>query len=388
MQGENLNIVMLSEGIWPVQIGGMQKYSYNMLVHWAPLVNQFILVSSYISEYDSNEILDSLPSIVREKVSIRWVKFQQKGKLPTAYINACKQLSKDMFASVESELGDIDFVYAHGFCGYAFVRQKGFYYKLITNLHGLEMFQKTSGLKHNLQMSVFRKTAANLISQSDLVINLGGRLKEILVAQGAKEEAIITQSVGLSEEWIPSKLPQNKNDCVKFLFIGRYERRKGIKELFVVCKKLSSEKKSFILNFIGELPVEHQNAFPELNYIGEITKKDDLILKIDQSDVLICPSWSEGMPTVILEAMSRGLFIIASDVGATSELVDDTVGVLIPAGSKSLLYDSMLNSINNADQLIKNEGTVQIVRSRYLWDAIILKLNNKLLELKKEKLKA
>ena len=41
------------------------------------------------------------------------------------------------------------------------------------------------------------------------------------------------------------------------------------------------------------------------------------------SDVLVVPSLSEGMPTVILEAMARGKAVIATDVGAVSDLVSE-----------------------------------------------------------------
>ena len=44
---------------------------------------------------------------------------------------------------------------------------------------------------------------------------------------------------------------------------------------------------------------------------------------LDSADTLVLPSISEGMPNVILEAMSRGLSIIATDVGANSLMVSD-----------------------------------------------------------------
>ena len=51
----------------------------------------------------------------------------------------------------------------------------------------------------------------------------------------------------------------------------------------------------------------------------------------------MCPSYSEGMPNVIMEAMSRGLAIIATDVGAVSKLVDEENGWLInPRGLEKL----------------------------------------------------
>ena len=53
------------------------------------------------------------------------------------------------------------------------------------------------------------------------------------------------------------------------------------------------------------------------------------------------PSLSEGMPTVILEAMARGKAVIATDVGAVSELVSEENGVLIQAGSVEELSNAL-----------------------------------------------
>ncbi|MGB0418765.1 MAG: glycosyltransferase family 4 protein, partial [Opitutales bacterium] len=73
--------------------------------------------------------------------------------------------------------------------------------------------------------------------------------------------------------------------------------------------------------FIGPIPKEKQLDLPWVQYRGSVSDQDALKAELDQGDVLVCPSYSEGMPTVILEAMARGLAIVATDVGATCELV-------------------------------------------------------------------
>ena len=65
-------------------------------------------------------------------------------------------------------------------------------------------------------------------------------------------------------------------------------------------------------------------------YHGTITDTAKLQGILDSSDVLLCPSFAEGMPTVVLEAMARGLAVIATDVGATAEWVGADNGVLLP----------------------------------------------------------
>ena len=71
------------------------------------------------------------------------------------------------------------------------------------------------------------------------------------------------------------------------------------------------------------------------------------------SDCLICPSYSEGMPTVILEAMASWCCIIASDVGAVRCIVDKNNGWLISPGNTYELRQSILEVINSDE---KNGG--------------------------------
>ena len=61
------------------------------------------------------------------------------------------------------------------------------------------------------------------------------------------------------------------------------------------------------------------------------------MVTLDECDVLLLPSLSEGMPTVVLEAMARGLKIIGTDVGAMSELQED----LISHGNTRRLTDAI-----------------------------------------------
>ena len=100
-----------------------------------------------------------------------------------------------------------------------------------------------------------------------------------------------------------------------------------MEELHAVLKHWTESQMEFV--FIGPIPKKKQLVFPWVQYRGSIVDSEELKAELDEGDVLVCPSYSEGMPTVILEAMARGLAIIGTDVGATRELVDDGNGHLI-----------------------------------------------------------
>jgi glycosyltransferase involved in cell wall biosynthesis len=94
-----------------------------------------------------------------------------------------------------------------------------------------------------------------------------------------------------------------------------------------------------------------------------------------EADVLVCPSYAEGMPTVIIEAMASSLAILATDVGAVNELVDDTNGWLIRAGNIDQLAKT-IQVITNVDRhtlLKKQQASRTKMESRFTWDKVMEK---------------
>jgi len=117
-----------------------------------------------------------------------------------------------------------------------------------------------------------------------------------------------------------------------------------------------------------------------LNFHGLI--KEDAFKKeiFDQCDVLICPSYSEGMPNVILEAMSRGLAVIASDVGASSLLVDNENGILLDKVTTTKILNSLLkiNSISDMELNSKKLCSLKRIKA-FSWEKVIEKLKFQIL---------
>ena len=89
----------------------------------------------------------------------------------------------------------------------------------------------------------------------------------------------------------------------------------------------------------------------------------------------MCPSYSEGMPNVILEAMSRGLAIMATDVGAVRLLVSEDNGILLNNCNEILIRKAISKFILMDRKLILNmkENSIQIIKENFLWQNIIYK---------------
>jgi glycosyltransferase involved in cell wall biosynthesis len=69
----------------------------------------------------------------------------------------------------------------------------------------------------------------------------------------------------------------------------------------------------------------------------------------DQHGIFLFPSFYEGFGKAFLEAMSRGLCVIASDAGAMHDIIDGSNGVLVPPGDDVALAGAALSVIRNPD---------------------------------------
>ena len=147
--------------------------------------------------------------------------------------------------------------------------------------------------------------------------------------------------------------PQQKK-C-NFLFLGRLGKRKGAYDLLEVLRDNKIYYQEKVKLFIGgDGEVEHvlkrirEYKLEEMvEYVGWVTGEKKIEL-LNNADVYVLPSYSEGLPISILEAMSYKLPIISTNIGGIPEVVFNAQnGYLITPGDQPALkrcIDKMLES--------------------------------------------
>lgn len=106
-----------------------------------------------------------------------------------------------------------------------------------------------------------------------------------------------------------------------FLFIGRLSTEKGIEVILDAFKELP-----FSIKIAGEGPLKYAveeaaEQFSNITYVGNLTS-EKVIQELQKAQALIFPSiWYEGMPMTIIESLSAGTPVIASNLGAMSSMI-------------------------------------------------------------------
>ena len=138
----------------------------------------------------------------------------------------------------------------------------------------------------------------------------------------------------------------------KFVYVGRLVRLKNVDKMIHLIKILVENNYDVSFDIIGAGPQETflKNLTAELSldkYINFIGYAEDVLSFLYKSHCLLLMSDHEGMPNVILEAMSIGLPIISTDVGAVRYMINDDSYLVDDIDD---LYRKAILLINNQDK--------------------------------------
>lgn len=154
------------------------------------------------------------------------------------------------------------------------------------------------------------------------------------------------------------------------LFMGLLSQNKGTDILISAFDKVVKNVPEAALELCGNGDVEYYRALakgaPNIRFLGWVSPEERLEA-LKRATVFCLPSWKEGLPLSILEAMSAGLPVISTRVGSIPELIEDGVhGYLIEPGDVDALSQYILKIINNSDlALSMGQAGKSLQRSKY-----------------------
>lgn len=376
-----MRVALITDGIWPYVLGGMQKHSYYLCKYLAQNKVNVDLVHFNSSSYDILK-LEFFSEEEKKYITSIIVDFPKGSGLPGHYIRKSYLHSKLIFKALKDKIQYYDFIYTKGFTGWYLIEQKKAgkinCCKIGVKFHGYEMFQRSPDFKTKLQhVFLLRKPVKYISQNADAVFSYGGKITEIIKSLGVPRNNIIEIPSGVEEAIISENITPTSGK-IKFLFLGRYERRKGIEELNQSL--LEIKNKNFEFHFIGPIPQDKKIQAGNIIYNGEIRDKSQLNSMIRNCDVLVCPSWSEGMPNVILEAIANGLSVIATNVGANNILVNENTGWLIEKSEPAEILSALNKVLNEKPSGIdlKKQNALHLIKTGFTWEKLILNFLSKI----------
>ena len=183
----------------------------------------------------------------------------------------------------------------------------------------------------------------------EAIITLTEESKKSLVRWGFNrkiylETTLVDDNLLAGFDFNATQLEREKS-TLTILFLSRLQKQKGIYELLEAYKKLKMRYNSIKLVIAGSGTEETNLKTIELpqdvELIGHVSGKSKLdVLK--KAHIFVLPSYTEGMPNSVLEAMAFGLSIVCSRVGALPEIVSDRRnGLLLPKIDSQSVFNAI-----------------------------------------------
>lgn len=157
-----------------------------------------------------------------------------------------------------------------------------------------------------------------------------------------------TKGTGVRLDEFPV-LPFPQEEKVQFLLVGRLLEAKGIREFCEAAYLLSSKytEAEFCLlgpeeTGAGAYPLAEVKKWEKKGCIRYLGETSDVRPYLSKASVIVLPSWREGAPCSLMEAMSSGRPVIAADApGSRDVVVNKKTGLLVPVGNPISLAKAM-----------------------------------------------
>lgn len=179
----------------------------------------------------------------------------------------------------------------------------------------------------------------------------------------------------------------NIEEPIKFLFIGRLLKEKGIHDLISAIKIVKKVYPEAYFTILGEIDASNMGALQKseldeliasniVNYPGHVDSVKDWIAN---HHVFVLPSYREGVPRSTQEAMAIGRPIITTDVpGCRETVVDGVNGFLVEKWDPKALAEKIIYFIEHPEQ-IKEMGDESYKLAQEKFDAN--KVNKRLINM-------
>lgn len=174
-----------------------------------------------------------------------------------------------------------------------------------------------------------------------------------------------------------TKKYNNREDIIGY--VGRLEKEKGICNFIKAIKYLIRYKKHLKVLIIGDGSLKNEiisyiytnNLQNQVEVVSWI-KHDELPFYLNQLKLLIIPSYTEGLPNIMLEAMACGTPILTTSVGGIPDyIIDKKTGFILLDNNPITIYVAIINSLkySHLDNIVENAS--KLVKTEFKFEKVV-----------------
>lgn len=251
-------------------------------------------------------------------------------------------------------------------------------------LTGLGYVFTGDGLKRRMIRAAFRCVYPPLLRRASALLFLNPDDSAVfrragLIPKRLRVEVIPGEGID-TDRFAQAAFPEPP---VRFLMLARLLRDKGLREYVEAARLVKARFPEVQFHLAGgtdsnptAIPLEEVRGWEReglLTYHGEVADVRPLIASCH---AYVLPSYREGMPVSVLEAMSMGRPVIATDVpGCRTAVTHEKTGVLVPPRDAGALAAAMERMILSVDERVRlGDSARRDVQSRFSNDCVIGKL--------------
>ncbi len=211
-----------------------------------------------------------------------------------------------------------------------------------------------------------------VLREADFTITVSGDLLRKARSLGAREERSVAILNGCDTTIFR---PRNREDAritigipgdtEAIVYVGRLDLAKGLGELIAAVSSLRSRRPRIRCYIVGDGPARQtlEEAIAAQNATEQISLKpscstEEVANWMAAADVITLPSYREGCPNVVIEALASGRPVVATRVGGIPELMDDTSGRLVPPRDAEALASAL-------DQVLAQPWSPEAIAGRH-----------------------
>jgi glycosyltransferase involved in cell wall biosynthesis len=206
---------------------------------------------------------------------------------------------------------------------------------------------------------------------SSQVIALSDYWKKLIETHSNASDVVAIPNAVDPEKYVSS--PQAEVPTI--VYVSHLSDRKGAVEFAEAIDQLLTEKEELMVHVAGSGPhsdriEELENEHDELQYHGYVSeeKKRELLT---EGTIFVLPSYAEGLPIAILEAMAAGNAIISTCVGSIPEVITEERGIIVDPGNSEELHDAIASLCSQMETVTQmGECNREAIINKYNWKHI------------------